>query len=84
MPVGSWPSADWVTTRAQSIVPSSWSVTVSEYGTVSPKSNMPPCTGPVNRTVGSVLPEVTATLATPVLPVGSVTVSWALNWPLAV
>jgi hypothetical protein len=43
---------------------------------------MPP-SGMLRLTVGAVLPDVTITFATPVLPVVSVTVSLALNCPLA-
>ena len=62
-------------TRAQLIVPSSGSVTLTVNGTVSPKLNSCPSAGAVSVTVGAVLPTVTTRLAVPVSPVGSVTVS---------
>ncbi len=68
-------------TFEQSIVPSSGSVTVTLNGTWSPKPKTPPLAGVTSFTVGAVLPAVTTTLAAPVRPVGSVTDSFAENWP---
>ncbi len=48
------------------------------YGTRSPKSSMPPLGGIVMVTFGAVLPTVIGTLAKAVLPVLSVTLSWAV------
>ncbi len=71
-------------TLAQSTVPSSGSVTVTRNGIASPKSWMLPSAGRSIRTVGAVLPTVIRTDAVAVLPVGSVTFSVAVNWPLDV
>ena len=65
-------------TRAQSIVPSSGSVTVIWNGTVSPKENSWPLAGVLMVTVGAVLPTLICTLAVPVAPCGSRTVSVAV------
>ena len=65
-------------------MPSSGSDTVIVYGTVSPKLNSVPLTGVFSVTVGAVLPTVITTLAVPVRPAGSVTVSVTVRWPLLV
>ncbi|RGC66058.1 hypothetical protein C5N14_25410 [Micromonospora sp. MW-13] len=71
-------------TLAQSIVPSSGSVTVMLNGTVSPKEKSRPLPGLFTVTVGAVLPTVMVTLALPVAPCGSRTVSVAVYVPFAV
>ncbi len=74
----SWPSWMLSVTLAQSIVPSSGSVTVILYGTVSPKSANWPSSGMSIVTVGRVLPATTTSVSTPVMPAWSVTVSRTL------
>ncbi len=71
-------------TFVQSMVASSGSVTVIRNGTVSPKENSLPLPGVSMTTVGAVLPTVTVTLAVPVAPCGSRTVSVAVYLPFAV
>ena len=65
-------------TSAQLIAPSSGSVTVTVYGMLLPKANVPPSTGTLTVTVGAVLPTVIVVFAEPALPLESVTVSFAV------
>ena len=57
-------------TLLQSIVPSSGSVTVTLYFTVSPNSKKPPLGGRVSAIVGAVLPAMMSMLVVPVLAAG--------------
>ena len=68
--------------RAQSIAPSSGSVTVTVYGMLLPKANVPPSTGMSTMTVGAVFPTVIVVFADAALPLESITVSLAVNWPV--
>ena len=74
----SWPSAGWTMMSCGSIAPSSGSVTSTSQLTSSPQSTNPPLTGPLNVTVGLVLPTVTGIVVVPSLPSGSVTVRRAV------
>src|ERR671914_289044 len=58
-------------TLAQSMVPSSGSVTFTLNGTASPKLNSCPSRGSSRVTFGAVLPTTICTLALPVRPLGS-------------
>ncbi len=74
----------WIFTFAQSIVPSSGSVTVTVNFTWSPNSNRPPSGGRLIFTVGAVLPTTIGTFAVAVLPPSSFTVSTAVKLPVSV
>ena len=65
-------------TSLQLIDASSGSVTVTVYGILSPKANMPPSTGASTSTVGAVLPAVMIVLVEVFLPEESITVSTAV------
>jgi hypothetical protein len=65
-------------TRLQSIVPSSGSVTFTVKGMLSPQSKNVPATGAFTVTDGAVLPTVIVRVRTAVLPLESVTVSFAV------
>ncbi len=77
----SCPSCQLSVTRLQSIGPSSGSVTVISYGTMSPNAANWPSSGTVIVTVGRVLPAVIGMVSKPVWPSASVTVSVALKVP---
>src|SRR3954452_12273868 len=77
-PCVSWPSTNVTTTLLQLTVPSSGSVTVTVYGMLSPKLNVPPSTGVLTTTVGEVLPAVIFRLADALRFDESVTVSTAV------
>ena len=73
-PCVSWPSTNVTSTSAQSIAPSSGSVTVTVNGMLSPNANVPSSTGMSTSTVGAVLPTVIVVFAEPTLPLESMTV----------
>ena len=71
-------------TREQLIGPSSGSVTVTVNGMFSPNANVPSSTGTVTVTVGAVLPTVIVVFAEPILPLESITESFAVYCPRVV
>ena len=83
-PCVSWPRTNVTWTSAQSIAPSSGSVTVTVNGMSSPKVKVPPSTGTVMVTTGAVFPTVMVVFADPTLPLESITESFAVNWPAVV
>ena len=83
-PCVSWPRTNVTWTSAQSIAPSSGSVTVTVNGMFSPNANVPPSTGTSTVTIGAVLPTVIVVFADPILPLESITASFAVYCPIVV